>query len=507
MTNPQPPPLPTAATPSTIVTVCSAGAITLCADYLLWPVSPGLSLGLLAVLLGLVQMIFLGPPRWGWGMWGAVVLLFPSCVQSAVELSFPNALVISLLLVALLSERFDCVPSWTFRFFDAAAALIRAPGRWLWVAKAVYDHEGYRGTIRENSVRTAGAFQVAAPALLLGGAFTAILSGGNAILRDWVSRVFRAVADWIVHLDLSIGRFLFWAAVATAALAFIRPVGGFAGWWGAGRSLPKWGRCDPRLARKQCITVMVVLNLLFFIANTIDVFYLWLHAVLPEGVSHTTYVHEGVNSLIIAVLLSAVVLTVIFHHGPEVTGGRVLKAAAHVWILQNIIMIGGVLLRLKMYVDVFELTTLRIYVACFLLLVFSGFIILAAYVEGSKGLGWLIVRNLQATFALFFLLQFADVAAWVGEWNVARWLENSTRPLDVPYLAALGPGAWPYLIRVAEQDQSRELSEQAAKLLNDIARDKRDIILNEDWRAIQIRRDRGIRLVMNAAAKASTASR
>ena len=87
---------------------------------------------------------------------------------------------------------------------------------------------------------------------------------------------------------------------------------------------------------------------------------------------YSEYVHEGVFSLIAAVLLSAVVLSGIFLQDSAVTGRGWLKGLAHLWILQNLVLIAGVFLRLKLYVDAYQFTVLRVYVACFLALVRSA---------------------------------------------------------------------------------------------------------------------------------------
>jgi hypothetical protein len=150
------------------------------------------------------------------------------------------------------------------------------------------------------------------------------------------------------------------------------------------------------------------------------------------------------------------------------------------------VLITGVLLRLQRYVHVYDLSELRVYVGCFLLLVTVGFGLLTAHVLRHKGLGWLLLTNLLATFALFFVLQFLDVAKWVAESNVARWEAAPTRTLDVEYLASLGASAIPSLIRVAEM-RDRPEAHQAFAIIQKRKPRAQAYLAQLDWRSWQHR--------------------
>ena len=145
------------------------------------------------------------------------------------------------------------------------------------------------------------------------------------------------------------------------------------------------------------------------------------HAKLPEGVTLSEFVHSGVSSLIFATLLSAVVLTTMFQQSIEIVRSRGLKALALLWIVQNLVLIAGVFRRLSLYVEGYQLSEQRIYVGCFLLLVTTGFGLLAWHVARDGSLRTLIFRNVLAIFALFFVLQFPDVAGYVARSNVNQW--------------------------------------------------------------------------------------
>jgi hypothetical protein len=193
-------------------------------------------------------------------------------------------------------------------------------------------------------------------------------------------------------------------------------------------------------------------------------------------------------------MLSALVLVVVFQQAETIRTARAVKSLALLWIAQNVVLISGVLLRLQRYVEAYQLSELRVYVGCFLLLVTVGFVLLTIHVIAHKGLTWLLLTNLGATFALFFLLQFPDVARWVAESNVARWQNDPTRTLDLEYLASLGSSAVPSLIQVAET-AGRPEAHDAFVVLQKRKPAAERRLATLDWRSWQQREVRNTRLL------------
>jgi hypothetical protein len=167
---------------------------------------------------------------------------------------------------------------------------------------------------------------------------------------------------------------------------------------------------------------------------------------------------------------------------------RDLRIAALVWIGQNIILIFGVFRRLKLYVDAYNLTVLRLDVALFLLLVLTGFLLLAVYISQRRTFGWLFGSGCIALFSLFYILQFCDLGAFVASYDVDRWIHPGTHTqADVYYLGDLGPGAWSQLQRLAKSDSRFA---QTAQLV--LERIHSDILQHsaqkQPWQSFQFRR-------------------
>lgn len=79
---------------------------------------------------------------------------------------------------------------------------------------------------------------------------------------------------------------------------------------------------------------------------------------------------------------------------------------------------------------------------------------------------------------------------WVARCNVARWKQGA--PLDIEYLAHLGPTAWPELIQVARTTQVAETRNAVRHHLGEAAMEGPA----GDWRAFQWQHEQGHRELM-----------
>lgn len=460
----------------------SAALLTLVGDFLLWAATPGLSWGLF--LAAISAAILLNRPRSAWSRSSAILLglLLATAAQSAIELSFTNVVTGLALTVGLLGETsYPGLRSGWERSSEALWAACKAPGRWSWAieafAKLAWTNTGIVGVLFRM-------VRIGLPALVLAVIFAALLGAGNAIFGAWMSESFAALWRWIVALELSFGHILFYGLLATVSLVVLRPSGAAKKprFWA--RTIPRLPVLNPSIAWWRSVVVLVVLNGLFFVVNTIDVFYLWTHAqLLPTRVSYSQFVHEGVNSLIGAALLSAVVIAVIFQQAAGVSESRALKRLGYVWIAQNGVLIAGVMLRLYRYIEAYLLTPQRVYALGFVLLVAAGFALLAVHIARNKTANWLILSNALATLGLFFAMQFLNVAGWVANYNVTHWEREPKRGLEPGLFQHLGSPAWSAAERVAASD--RPEARWAKDWLKTARAKEREALKTANWRSWQ----------------------
>jgi hypothetical protein len=485
-----PPPLPTAPVrpppdPRSLHVLGGAVGLTVVADFVLW--SPHLAGSAVAVAIVVLAAAFaisvrFHPPR----LAVYIALAAASAVQAMLELK-PSTVVVSLvLLLAIVGEgHFVHLPTLLARWVEAlAAALFPFPALLRLRALCPEPAEMRAGAGRQIA-RVWRAGQIALPALVLAAVFTAFFAQGNAVFRQLAGDAFSRAVDWLLTIDVSPTRFTFWLLVFILLVSLLRPLRNGLGDRLAQCRLPRWERADASLGWWQSVSVLAVLNVLFCYVNTLDVVYLWSRAALPEGVNPSAFLHEGVQSLILAVLLSAAILVVLFQQRLA-DGSRTLHILSTAWVLQNLAVIAGVFLRLKLYVDAFELSLLRVGVALFLVLVIAGYALLTLYFWRGKGLEWLLRANVLATFCLFFTVQFIDLNGAVANYNVARWLRPGGRAGDLSYLASLGHDAWPAMLKLARE--RHPANADLTPLLDRAVQQANAEAMIHDWRRWELRR-------------------
>ncbi|MEM0896537.1 MAG: DUF4153 domain-containing protein [Verrucomicrobiota bacterium] len=438
----------------------------------------------LPLILAADFLIFDRPVGWGWmlwvsGLWGflavtrwqpawrwrtkdvfLLVLMASSLAQCAWRPSLSNSLVL-VCLTAYAAAHFELrnVGPWWERFLAGVRAVGAGPLRWVQSAGAVAGlaDRVTRRAIEPDTVGNLRNFLIIfGPAFAIGVVFLVLLGSGNAVLGVAISTAVQRFFDALWAFDVpGPGRVVFWASLGTVVIGLLWPLGaGVVRQSILGRGMEAGTFPAPRLVDVAAWSTRMMLlsvNVVFFAANTIDVVHLWRESVLPAGLTLSEFVHKGTWNLVASVVVAALALCVIFHQNERVVRRRGIAVLALVWIGQNLLLLSNVGLRLKLYVDSFGMSILRVHLALFLFLVAVGFVLLAIRVVQRRKLKWLFGANLLATFLLFFGVQFWDTRAFVADLNT-RQDQVEELGLDVPFLVELGPSGWEALKRVAEAE-------------------------------------------------------
>ena len=382
-----------------------------------------------------------------------LILLIGGVISAAIEVGVTNTFVLFILIVALAGDTFfGNVESFSGRWLSQGIALVRAPGRVFWLGATLLESGFDEGLGWIGSFL--GGCLLVVPALVLTLIFGFLLTSGNAVFGNWTNTFFSSL--WkMVEFYFDFWRIFLWFFIAFLALPLIRPVNVSSWWWSWTQHLPRFKERVPvRAAMMSSGLILIVLNMLFLVANIADILFLWSGRELPSGVNYSQFVHQGVNSLIVTVLLSAVVLTIIFQQALSIAQRHELKLLALVWIAQNLFLILSVGLRLKLYIEAYDMTVARLGVIIFLMLVACGYGLLGVKIVKDRSLSWLIGGCLLAIFATFYITQFFDLEGWSANYNVARWEKDRSRRLDVCYLTQMGAPAWPALRHAHDIDET-----------------------------------------------------
>jgi hypothetical protein len=117
------------------------------------------------------------------------------------------------------------------------------------------------------------------------------------------------------------------------------------------------------------------------------------------------------------------------------------------WIAQNVLLVFSSVMRLKVYVEAYSLTELRLASFFWMALVAIGLMLIVVQILRKKPNGWLVEANARALAVALFAAALTGFPETIAEYNVAN--SRETRgigpALDVSYLLSMGPRVIPIL--------------------------------------------------------------
>jgi hypothetical protein len=197
--------------------------------------------------------------------------------------------------------------------------------------------------------------------------------------------------------------------------------------------------------RQGGIFLFIMLNVMLLFINVLDVVYLYVLKQLPEGITHTQFVHNGVGMIILSIILGIAVILYLFRNAMNFEErNKLVKMLIALWILQNAMMIVSTCVRNYIYVSEFNLTYKRIGVFVYLFLAMIG-LFLTLYKIQFRMSNWFLVRT--NAFCCFLFLCVSSFINWdkmVCEFNINRKTDK-LESLDKNYLIGLSVESIPYL--------------------------------------------------------------
>lgn len=178
---------------------------------------------------------------------------------------------------------------------------------------------------------------------------------------------------------------------------------------------------------KAGVLLLILLNLVLLIVNGGDSYYLFYAQVLPDDLSYSEYVHNGVGTLIMSILMAIVILIFLFRGFNNFsTEGRWLKILAYIWILQNVILVATNVMKNYMYVEEYGLTYLRIGVYIYLTLCILGLLFTFYKIYLQKNILYLFRWNALALYSVLVAFSLIDWNTVITHQNIFLKSENKT---------------------------------------------------------------------------------
>jgi hypothetical protein len=423
-------------------TAAAAGvlaALVIAGDVLLWSHEPGISIFMFFCCL-IAGVLALHPHKLGEGR---TVVLFVVALLGAAP--FIETLSLWALLTAQggLALLALGISNQLPRFEDWGGAVTRfgvlAPVRLLTDTFRVIG-EGGRQKVGGNLLRTITVWIVP---LVFAAIFVLLFSAANPIVEMGL----RAISlDKLLEL-LNPSRIFIWGFIAVTSWPFLVPK--LLSW------VPLPQMQGPHLPRAESLVFggaairnsLIVFNAMFALQTVMDLMFLWGGVRLPEEMTHAEYAHRGAYPLIVtAILAGAFVLAAMRKNGPGETS-PLIRNLVYLWIAQNIWLVISSLLRLKLYVEEFHLSEMRVAAGVWMVLVAVGLALIIARIALGKSNKWLVMCNMAALTVVFWLAAAVDVRSTIAFYNVRHSFEVTGQgtPLDLYYMSDLGPDAIPAL--------------------------------------------------------------
>ena len=302
-----------------------------------------------------------------------------------------------------------------------------------------------------------GVFAAIAVPIVGGSVFLALFANANPLIGDLLVRI--APPDF----GTIIWRALLAMIVAAVGWAVFRPSTRATRWRFDCRQ--RFGAAlEPGVA--TLLLSLGTFNAIFAVQNALDIAFLWSGAPLPRAVTMADYAHRGAYSLIVTALLAAAFVLVALRPGNRGAGNRMVRRLVTLWIAQNVLLVASSVLRTLDYVDAYGMTILRLSALAWMALVGWGLLAIGWRLLRGRSAAWLINANALAATLVLTLASMIDLGASAAAWNARTALtrERAGPPLDLCYMASLGPSSLISLARLERHATSPTLRDAIASL-------------------------------------------
>lgn len=184
------------------------------------------------------------------------------------------------------------------------------------------------------------------------------------------------------------------------------------------------------------VVFMLPVDLIYLIFSLIQLIYVLGRKDLPDGISYAEYVHSGFYQLCAVAVINLILIAICHSFFDRSLLLDILQA---VTCACTYIMIASGALRMKLYVEAYQFTFLRMFVLWFMLVL-------------AVCLTLLVIRILRPSFPVLRSMFIAAAILWLGfaflhpDLQIARFnLEHSGADTDYSYLTSLSEDAVPAL--------------------------------------------------------------
>jgi len=327
--------------------------------------------------------------------------------------------------------------------------------------------------------------------LLLGLVFLGLFALANPVISLALTSVREALERLCAHMPsfVSVPRLLFWLTVGAWFWTLLRhrprecedaPVPA------AYACLPL---CEGLLTKEVIRNALIVLNALFALQTSLDLWYLWGGGTLPQGMTYAEYAHRGAYPLVCTALLAAGFVLVSIREGSAAAELRATRCLVYAWLIQNVFLVASAGWRLWLYVGVFSLSRLRLAAGVWMALVACGLVWIFARIFARRSNFWLIKANVVTALVVLMAYGFWTPKMFIADFNVRHCRETghpTAQLVDLRYLSGLGYDALPALVWLEREMQGQPLVKKVRPVIDKLSETL--LARLSDWRGLTLKR-------------------
>ncbi len=304
--------------------------------------------------------------------------------------------------------------------------------------------------------------------------FLFLFAEANPLISTWLANFERTVGLFLS--GLSGKRIVFWVLIAIAIWPMLRSK--LRKYTGSDKSSVEISEeTRERLAEEypsipellsliinehSILRSLILFNLLFGLQSVLDIAYLWNGVSLPAHLTYAEYSHRGAYPLIATALLAATFVLIALRPGSDTNRNPVIRALVYVWILQNILLVTSSILRLNLYIDVYQLTYLRVAAFIWMGLVAIGLASIILRIAFDRSNSWLIKFNFTTLRIVLYACCFINFGHIIASYNISH---NDHSRLDVSHLCRIGEPALPAILKVGAELEKNDEHHYRQKVL------------------------------------------
>jgi Domain of unknown function (DUF4173) len=208
--------------------------------------------------------------------------------------------------------------------------------------------------------------------------------------------------------------------------------------------------------------LFILLNCLIFFVNVGDFNFIFIDNTLPKGITFASFLHQGVGTLIVSILIS--ILLILFYFRGELNFSKqqkTIKTLAILWILQNCLLLISVTFKNAMYIDVYGLTYKRIGVYVYVFLTFVGLLTTIYKIQKIKSSLHLVYLNGWSFFLVLIITSLVNWDSFILQTN-----RSIKRDIDMYYLISLSDATIPEVRYIIHKMNDKEKRTRCLKYLD-----------------------------------------